>query len=132
MTRRFNVAPSRVFDAWTDPKVAAGWLFTTPTSEHHEMQAEARVGGKWTVIDRRQGVDYKALGEYLEFDRPRRLVFTFGMPQFSAESARVTVEMTPDGEGTVMTLTHERLPWAAVSETEKGWGAMLDRLPAFL
>jgi uncharacterized protein YndB with AHSA1/START domain len=132
MTRRFSAPPNRVFDAWTDPKVAAKWLFTTPSSEHHEMQAEGRVGGKWTVIDRREGVDYKALGEYLEFDRPRRLVFTFGMPQFSPEYARVTLEMTPEGAGTLMTLTHERLPGDAVSEMEKGWGAMLDRLPAFL
>ena len=84
------------------------------------------------MIDRRAGVDYTALGEYLEFDRPHRLVFTFGMPQFSPEYARVTIEMTPEGAGTLMTLTHERLPWAAVSETEKGWGTMLDRLPAIL
>jgi uncharacterized protein YndB with AHSA1/START domain len=132
ITRQFNAQPSRVFDAWTDPKVASKWLFTAPTSERHEMQAELRVGGKWTVIDRREGVDYTALGEYLGLDRPRRLVFTFGMPQFSPGFAKVTVEMRPEGDGTLMTLTHEKVPGIAVSETEKGWGAMLDRLPAFL
>jgi hypothetical protein len=54
------------------------------------------------------------------------------MPQFSAEFARVTLEIEPAGTGCVLTLTHERLPWAAISETEKGWAAVLDRLAASL
>jgi uncharacterized protein YndB with AHSA1/START domain len=102
---------------------------------HHADQRiarDARVGGRWTIVDRRAGTDYKAIGEYLEVDRPRRLAFTFGMPQFSAEFAHVTVEIEPAGTGGVLTLTHERLPWAAISETEKGWAAMPDRLAASL
>jgi uncharacterized protein YndB with AHSA1/START domain len=59
---------------------------------------------------RRDGVDYKALGEYVEFDRPRRLVFTFGMPQFSAEFARVVVEIALQGTGSLLTVTQEHLP----------------------
>jgi uncharacterized protein YndB with AHSA1/START domain len=132
LTHRFDFPPERVFDAWVNPSTAAKWLFTTPTSESHETQIDARVGGRWTIVDRRAGTDYKAIGEYLEVDRPRRLAFTFGMPQFSAEFARVTVEIEPAGTGCVLTLTHERLPWAAISETEKGWAAMLDRLAASL
>ncbi|HEY4214170.1 MAG TPA: SRPBCC domain-containing protein [Steroidobacteraceae bacterium] len=128
ITRRFDYPPTRIFDAWTDPRVASKWLFTGPTSEHHEMEADPRVGGKWMVLDRREGVDYKAIGEYEEFDRPRRLVFTFGMPQFSSEFGRVIVEIVPDGQGSIMTLTHERLPWEAVSGTEHGWNGMLDGL----
>ena len=128
MTRHFEWAPERVFDAWLDPRIASKWLFTTPTSESHSTEIEARVGGRWTIVDRRAGTDYKAIGEYLEVDRPRRLVFTFGMPQFSAEFTRVTVEIATAGAGCDLTLIHERLSWAEVSETEKGWTAMLERL----
>jgi uncharacterized protein YndB with AHSA1/START domain len=84
VTHRFTASAERVFDAWVNPNTAAKWLFTTPTSESHETQIDARVGGRWTIVDRRAGTDYKAIGEYLEVDRPRRLAFTFGMPQFSA------------------------------------------------
>jgi uncharacterized protein YndB with AHSA1/START domain len=82
MTRRFDFAPERVFDTWVNPGTAAKWLFTTPKSEWHNTEMDVRVGGRWTIVDRREGTDYEAIGEYLEVDRPRRLVFTFGMPQF--------------------------------------------------
>jgi len=93
ITRRFDAAPERVFDAWLDPARAGRWLFTSPTSERHSTDLDVRVGGKWTIVDRRDGVDYTARGDYLEVDRPRRLVFSFGMPQFSPLSCRVIVEI---------------------------------------
>ena len=40
-----------------------------------------------------------AEGEYLEIDRPRWLVFTFRMPQFSDSEDRVVVEIAPLAEG---------------------------------
>ncbi len=130
MSRRFEAAPARVFAAWIDPAIAARWLFTTPDSESHSAQLDVRVGGRWTITDRRDGVDYTATGEYLEIDPPRRLVFTFGMPQFSPEFDRVTVEIAPDGAGAVMTLSQQDLPPDYVAATEEGWSKMFDALAA--
>lgn len=144
MTRRFDASPERVFDAWTDPAIAGKWLFTGPTSTTHATQLDVRVGGQWEIVDRREGVDYRGIGEYLEVDRPRRLVFTFGMPQFSAEFDRVTVEIAPDGAGALMTLTHESPPmdvfepsegpWSAAHKDglKNGWGGMFEGLTAAL
>lgn len=132
ITRRFDAPPERVFDAWVDPKKAYRWLFTSPTSETHSTEMEARVGGKWSITDRRDGVDYTALGEYLEIDRPRRLLFTFGMPQFSPEFTRVIVEIAADGAGSILTLTQEGVPEAHAKATEEGWGKMFDGLEAAL
>src|ERR1700722_6413121 len=64
--RRFNAAPERVFDAWLDPMRARRWLFTSPTSERNITELDVRVGGKWSITDRRDGVDYTGLGEYIE------------------------------------------------------------------
>jgi uncharacterized protein YndB with AHSA1/START domain len=130
--RRFRASAERVFDAWTDPAVAGAWLFTTPASERHAVSIDAKVGGRWEIIDRRDGVDYRAIGEYLELDRPRRLVTTFAMPQFSPDAARLTVEITPDGAGCLMVLTHEPLPPQAVDATRDGWLAMFDGLDEVL
>jgi len=82
MTRHFEASRERMFEAWIDPETARKWLFTSPASERNRTKIDARVGGKWAITDRRGGTDYTALGEYLEIDRPRRLVFTLLMPQF--------------------------------------------------
>ncbi len=132
LTRRFDAAPERVFDAWADPKLAAGWLFTTPASEAHTTAIDLRVGGRWEIVDRRDGASYRALGEYLEIERPRRLVFTFGMPQFADGFSKVTVEIASDGAGALMTLIQEELPADAIAALEQGWREMLDQLAARL
>jgi uncharacterized protein YndB with AHSA1/START domain len=128
MSRRFDASPQRLFDAWTDPSVAHGWLFTGPGSERHSAEMDLRVGGKWTIVDRRGGVDYTAIGEYLEIERPRRLAFTFGMPQFSPAFSQVTIEIVADGAGAVMTLIQEGLPPEHIPATEDGWAKMFDAL----
>lgn len=128
LTRRFDAPPERLFDAWTDPVLAGRWLFTSPTSERHATELDVRVGGKWTIVDRRDGVDYRAVGEYLEVDRPRRVVFTFGMPQFSSGFSRVAVAFEPDGAGTLMTLVQEDLPPDSIPPLEEGWRQMFDQL----
>lgn len=143
IVRRFDVSPERLFDAWIDPMTAQRWLFTAPTSERNATELDPRVGGRWRIEDRRDGVDYMAHGEYLVIDRPRRLVFTMGMPQFSADFDRITVTIAPDGDGAILTLLHESAPvdemgkpadWGqdGKDEMESGWGKMFDALAALL
>jgi uncharacterized protein YndB with AHSA1/START domain/predicted enzyme related to lactoylglutathione lyase len=132
ITQRFEASATRVFDAWTNPGTASKWLFTSPTSESNRTEMDARVGGKWTITDRRGGTDYTGMGEYLEIDRPRRLVFTFGMPQFSPYFNRVIVEIVPEGRGCVLTLTQEGVLAANEKGLEEGWGKMFVNLAATL
>ena len=128
MVRRFEASPARVFEAWTDPDLAARWLFTGADSEGHTTEIDLKVGGRWEIVDRRGGVDYRAIGEYLEIEPPRRLVFSFGMPQFSEALTTVTVEIEADGDGARMTLTQAGLQAEAVAALEQGWGHMFDAL----
>jgi uncharacterized protein YndB with AHSA1/START domain len=132
MVRRFEAPPERVFDAWTDPDLAAAWLFTGLDSEHHTTQIDLRVGGPWEIVDRRGGVDYRATGEYLEIDRPRRLKFTFGMPQFSEAFTTVTVEIEAHGTGARMTLIQDGLAPETIAPLEQGWDGMFLGLAARL
>lgn len=137
MTRRFAVPPEKVYDAWLDPKLTRMWLFTSPDSEANVTEIDARVGGKWRMMDRREGVDYTAEGEYLELDRPRRIVFTFSMFQFSPNSDTITVEFEADGAGCVMIFTQLGIDIAAeladvpegdVGGSEFGWTLMFKGL----
>lgn len=51
------------------------------------------VGGSWEIIDHRGEKDYRAIGEYIEMNRPKKLVFTLKTPQFSELLDKITVEI---------------------------------------
>lgn len=130
VTHRFRASAERVFDAWLDAKTAGRWMFATPTGEIVRAETDPRVGGRYTFTDRRDGEDVEHTGEYLEIDRPRRLVFTFGVPSASPDFDRVTVDIVPLETGCELTLTHEMNPeWAEYADrTAAGWTTMLQGL----
>ena len=77
----------------------------------------------------------------LEIDRPRRLVFTFAMPQFSPNCDTITIEIVPDGTGCIMTFTQAGIDISSELRelgaghkggTEQGWTVMFDGLAAAL
>ncbi len=95
-------------------------------------EIDARVGGAFLLVDRRDGIDVEHIGEYFELDRPRRIAFSFRVPHYSAESSRVTVEIAALENGCELTLIHEGvLPEFEVS-TKAGWTALLDALDTAL
>ena len=132
ITRYFDAPPERVFDAWLDPKLASKWLFTTAQSVEHHVELDARVGGTFTITDWRGGKKYTAVGEYLEIDRPHRLVFKYGMPQFSEDFDHITVGFIPKGAGCEMTLTQRGMSTDGEKSAEQGWGGMFTVLAEVL
>lgn len=125
VTRHFNASPERVFDAWLDPQTAGKWLFATPTGKMVRVEIDAHVGGRFVIVDRRNGEDVEHTGEYLEIDRPRRLVFTFGVPKYSPLFTKVTIEIEPAASGCDLTLTNEDVPAEYLASNEKGWIGIL-------
>ena len=125
VTRTFTVSQERVFDAWLDPAIARQFLFATATGKMVRVEIDARVGGTFCIVRREDGDDTDHVGEYLEIDRPRRLVFTFAVPKYSAQSTRVAIDIVPKGDGCELTLTHEGVlsEWAV--RTQEGWGRIL-------
>ena len=131
LTRRFGASAERVFDAWLDPDIVVRWLFATPTGRIVHVSIDARVGGRF-LITRRDGEDVEHAGQYLEIERPRRLVFTFGVPKFSTLTTRVAIDIAPLDEGCELTLTHEGVLPEWSERTRSGWGMLLDGLGALL
>lgn len=104
MKREFNVKPEKVFDAWLNPVMMKKWFFTLEGT-NKVAQNDPKVGGSWEIVDHRQGVDYRAIGEYVEINSPEKIVFTFKMPQFSELEDTITVELKELGQGSEMTFT---------------------------
>ena len=128
VTRRFDASAERVFDAWLDVEKASTFLFATPSGRMVRAELDARVGGSFSFVDRRDGEDVEHTGTYLEIDRPRRLVFTFSVPKYSSVVTRVTIEIAPMGSGCELVLTQEGVLPEYSSQTESGWNGILEGL----
>jgi uncharacterized protein YndB with AHSA1/START domain len=128
IARHFDAAAERVFKAWVDPKLASHWLFRSPASMEGDFEFDLRVGGHWKISDRNDPTECAAMGQYLAIEPPRLLVFTLAMPQFSPEYHRVTVEITPDGEGSILALIEEGLVPGSEQPFKNGWNGMFDDL----
>lgn len=135
VTRDFTAPAERVFDAWLDPVDAARFLFATPDGEMIGCDIDPRVGGGFTLTERRPGGDAEHRGRYLEIDRPHRLVFLFAAdPAEEGEWTRVSIHIADAADGCTLTLTHEMDPqWAAYeAQTRKGWTMILESLTRIL
>jgi uncharacterized protein YndB with AHSA1/START domain len=128
---RFLASAERVYDAWLDREKVRRFLYTTATGRIVRSDLDARVGGKYTIVDRRNGEDVLHEGTYLELERPSRLVFTLRVPKYSPDEDRVTLEISPLALGSELTLTtHTADEWA--DETQRGWEMILDVLDELL
>jgi uncharacterized protein YndB with AHSA1/START domain len=131
VTRHFNAPPQRVFDSWLDSKTAGKWLFATAMGQIIRVEIDARAGGWFYIVERRSSEDVEYMGEYVEMDRPHRLVFTLFDEKYSLEFERVTVEFTPHGTGCELSLSHETKPELA-QQVSGDWVSILDGLAATL
>lgn len=131
VTHRFTASAEDVLDAWLHSPKARCWLFVSkPNTSLVRAEIRERVGGMFCLTDLRDGEEVDHVGEYLEIDRPRRLVFTLSVPKYSPDFDKVTVDVVPEGKGCVLTLTHEMGPdgekWR--DRTEQGWNTLLANL----
>ncbi|MCB1218023.1 SRPBCC domain-containing protein [bacterium] len=135
VSRRFSHSAEDVFDAWVDPRIAARWLFRSPGGEPGELRIDARRGGGFSITELRDGEGWEHCGEYLEFERPTLLKFTFWLARFLEQygKAIVTVEISPleDG-GCELRLTQENTPAEYIEPSTKGWNTLLGNLDTAL
>lgn len=131
VTHRYAVRAERVFDAFLDVETASRFLFATPNGEMLTARIDARVGGRFEFTERRPDMgDVRHVGEYLQIERPQRLVFTFGVPQLDPRMTTVTIEIRAEGEACELTLTHDGILPGYVERTREGWSRILAGLAA--
>ncbi len=130
VSRTIAAAPEKVFDAWVDPVLAAKWLFATPNGTMIKSEIDPVAGGEFCLTERREDEDIEHYGEFIEIERPARIVFDFSVNQ--SETSRVAVDIVPvdGGASCELRLTHTMHPrWASFAERSKnGWEMMLEGL----
>ena len=144
VSRRYNVAVDKVFDAWLTPAQAARFLFATRTGNIMHCEIEPAIGGQFVVTDRRPVGDgeesfFEAQhrGTFIEIDRPKRLMFDFVVEPSATEPTRVTLDFVPLGVSMCeLVLTHDMgevdEPKTHAKRAEQGWTKMLDQLEKVL
>ncbi|MFZ6817100.1 SRPBCC family protein [Undibacterium sp. Ji22W] len=126
VSRKFQATAESVFDAWLDPKQAGRFLFVTPAGVMKKVEIDARVGGKFCIVETRDGVDADHEGEYLEIERPRFLRFSFGGKPFPATYVALTI--TQDESGSALHLVHEGVWLEYETSVIQGWTGILENL----
>jgi uncharacterized protein YndB with AHSA1/START domain len=122
--RQLSIAANleTVWEFLVEPDKMTRWMGTSATLEAH-------VGGLYRcdVIPGRT-----ALGEVIEVDAQRRLVFTWGWENNDGVppgSSTIEIELTPQGEGTSLRFVHRDLPSAEAAKSHThGWAHFLPRL----
>ena len=132
VSRRFEAPAERVFDAWLTPAMIGRWMFGPALRDEEilRIDLDARVGGAFSFLVRRQGAEIDHVGRYLEIERPRRLAFTWGIAGESVDESRVTIDIEPLDRGCELSLVHAMDPrWADFADRVRtGWTTMLDAL----
>ncbi len=117
LERLFNAPVETVFNAWTQADILALW-FGPDGFKVVESEADCKPGGKYsiTLVSPDDNV-IKHFGEYLEVDKPKKLVFTWilenqACPGSNGQCADTIVEITftQQGNQTLLNLKHEKLP----------------------
>lgn len=131
--RRFNAPPAKVFAAWTDPEKMKLWM---GPGEVKSVRAEnnLRVGGRYYIgMLTPAGEAHDVSGVYREIVPNERLVFTWAWKSTPERESLVTVAFKPDGDGTLMTLTHEQFfDTDARDRHQYGWNGALEKLEKYL
>lgn len=124
--------PKRVFDAWLDPATLVKFITPDPTLAAPDVTVDATEGGRFDIIMKGSERELPHWGTYREIRRPERLVFTWES-EFSIAGSTVTLTFAPEGDGTRLTLVHERFKSEEMRDNhEKGWTAIVTHLGGLL
>lgn len=127
--RHLKATPDKVFAAWTEPEKLSRWFGPDPV-EILRAETDLRIGGRWTIVGRSpDGEEHHVSGVYRELVQNQRLVFTWAWRSTPERESVVSIDIRPDGAGTMLTLTHEQFfDEPARDRHQMGWSGSLDKL----
>jgi uncharacterized protein YndB with AHSA1/START domain len=119
--QRIAAPPAAVFRYLTESNLWARW-------QGESAELDPTPGGRFLV---RMAEDQVVEGTFVAIDPNRRVVVTWGWqnhPRMPPGTSTVEFELTPDGDGTLVRLTHSGLPAEDVALHRQGWDVFLPRL----
>lgn len=132
VTHQYSTTPEKVFEAWHDPKLAQKW-FGPGLGQTRPVQIESKVGGKFRIVQIRDGEPVGHSGEYLVLDKPRYIAFTWATDDDEG-SDEVHVYITPSDGGSYVRLVHTMdEEWKEFTDrTKASWLSMMKKMDELL
>ncbi len=129
VTKTINAPIEKVFDAWLNPKILSMFMMPMPGMPESDVENDAREGGKFTITMHAGDDLLPHTGEYLEINRPDKLVFTW-TSHCSVDGNTVTLNFTKiDDNTTNISLSHVKfIDEKTRSDHEGGWSNILEKL----
>ena len=115
--------------AWTDPEKVKLWMGPGEIKAAH-VESDPRTGGRYRWVMRApNGEEHDVSGVYREVIPNEKLVFTWAWKTMPERESLVTVLLKPDGDGTLLTLTHEQFfDDDARDRHQGGWNGAMDKM----
>jgi uncharacterized protein YndB with AHSA1/START domain len=143
LVRSLNAPPSRVFDAFSDHASKKKWFAGPPEWNQGESSLDFREGGRETDVGGPVGGFVSTMHAiYHDIVENERIVYTYEM---LLDGARMsvslsTLELEPDGDGTLLTLTEQGAFFtgsvesdaAQVAGRKEGTNGLLDALKEYV
>jgi len=130
-TLRIAAPPSRVWATLTEPDLVREYMHGTNMATSWTVGEPITWAGEW------QGKSYLDKGTVLEVDPIQHLRYTHWSPMGGSEDRpenyhTVSIDLTPEGSKTKLTLTQDNNPTQAEADAmaENNWGPMLEGLKA--
>jgi uncharacterized protein YndB with AHSA1/START domain len=129
LKRRLKAPPEKVYEAWTQPAQMIRWWGGNDEATR-TAKTDLRVGGRFHVgFKGNDGEQHDVSGTYKEVVANRKLVFSWAWRTTPDRESQVTIDIKPDADGSILTLTHEQFfSQKACDDHERGWGFGLDSL----
>ncbi|MDF2714043.1 MAG: hypothetical protein K0R28_968 [Paenibacillus sp.] len=113
--------PETLFPFFTDPDKLVRWM-------GRHVLLNLSIGGKYRIDINGSDV---AIGEYKEIVPNEKVVMTWGWEKSKLVppgSSTIEFSMTPQHNGTLLTLTHYDLPASEIESHQQGWAHYMTRI----
>lgn len=134
LTRRYPVAPEKLWRAWTEPEAVKRW-FGPGQEPVSAAELDVRVGGRFRIVfGGADGTAHTCAGVYQQVVPNRKLVFTWCWPNTTPDRVSlVTIVFEKEDDGTRLVFRHEQLHDEQARDShQRGWTTLLEKLGAFL
>jgi uncharacterized protein YndB with AHSA1/START domain len=135
LKRRLKASPAQVYSAWADPKKIVHWFGPAETADSSvRAEMDVRVDGRYRISFKTADGEYHEVGGvYREVVPDTRLQFTWAWHSTPERESLVTITVSKDGDGTMLTLHHEQFfDEKARDGHKRGWTRTLEKLERYL
>ena len=136
ITRTFAAPRDLVYDAWVTPKHFAAWFGGSGVDVPIDsVSMDVRTGGAWkaTMIIGNGVPDIHWFGEFVELDRPNKVVLTLtDRPGDARELVSVTLTEVANGTEMLFHQSGGNLSAEEYERTSAGWQTFFDAMDTLL